>query len=364
MKDNKVPEIKIFTLNDFYNIKNNGFDYIINDETNDIIQALSKEVGAPNYVRTPIFKSLKTHKNNNYNNHHNSHNNSHNNYQNLHNFKHKNRRHRNHELLDDDEWENIKNNNTRQNNFIEKSLTQKVIENMRLVMNKLTENNENEKTDELYEQLKEFENNDEFNEEQFMNEFYKLCYLNSMNCLLNARVYCNIAYKFNDDMLNNYYDNWLRNWRNSFKEINYFDENENYDLFCNENEKNDERLKQGKFLLALKITTIINNKEGNFNDYIVTSDLFDDMVKELLEEMEEIAVDKNNRYITEEYGKMIDEIYNLWSSIVSTSNERILNMTLLAGYIYNLVNNNYKGLSGKTKFLLMNILDDMGYDNN
>jgi hypothetical protein len=45
-----------YTLNDFNNIINTGFNYNLPDATLKLISSLASEVGAPNYVKTPTFQ--------------------------------------------------------------------------------------------------------------------------------------------------------------------------------------------------------------------------------------------------------------------------------------------------------------------
>jgi hypothetical protein len=45
-----------YTLKDFNDIIFNGFNFVLPDETVELISRLSKEVGSPDYVKTPVFK--------------------------------------------------------------------------------------------------------------------------------------------------------------------------------------------------------------------------------------------------------------------------------------------------------------------
>jgi hypothetical protein len=45
-----------YTLDDFMNIKMNGFEYKLPDDTLSIINDIAKEVGSPFYIKTPVFK--------------------------------------------------------------------------------------------------------------------------------------------------------------------------------------------------------------------------------------------------------------------------------------------------------------------
>lgn len=51
----------VYTLNDFEQIKKNGISYSLPQETIDIIKKISKNVGAPEYVKTPLFEKRPKH---------------------------------------------------------------------------------------------------------------------------------------------------------------------------------------------------------------------------------------------------------------------------------------------------------------
>ena len=53
MQSKITPKYNIF---DFYKISTQGFDYELSDVTINIINSLSKRVGAPTYQKTPVFK--------------------------------------------------------------------------------------------------------------------------------------------------------------------------------------------------------------------------------------------------------------------------------------------------------------------
>ena len=50
-----VKITKQYTISDYEDITNAGFTCILSQETLDIISKLSEQVGAPTYIKTPIF---------------------------------------------------------------------------------------------------------------------------------------------------------------------------------------------------------------------------------------------------------------------------------------------------------------------
>ena len=49
----RMPKL---TLDDFQNIKNEGFNFELPEETINIIKKISELVGDASYIKTPIFK--------------------------------------------------------------------------------------------------------------------------------------------------------------------------------------------------------------------------------------------------------------------------------------------------------------------
>ena len=52
----------IYSETDINAIRTNGFDLTLSQETIDIIASISDQVGAPSYIKTPIFPKSKTNK--------------------------------------------------------------------------------------------------------------------------------------------------------------------------------------------------------------------------------------------------------------------------------------------------------------
>ena len=108
----------IYTLSEIENIGWNGNCSILPDETIKLIQSISEQVGAPSYVKTPIFTNK-----NNLSNKSNSHLNN-------------NRKRRNVEDTSED-WESIR--SFQKTQVIKKEGIEKEIDSIRLLINKLAE---------------------------------------------------------------------------------------------------------------------------------------------------------------------------------------------------------------------------------
>ena len=335
---NEVKDAPIYTLDDFSKIKNGGFDYVIDDDTHDIIQALAEEVGAPTYVRTPVFSAVRVNKHE----------------------KHGGRKKKRHTEMSDDDWTAIRNFHTRDVNKVLDS-TQVTIGSFRTIMNKLTESNEVQQREALLETYEQNAGMSCFNHEMVMKEFFRLAWLSSqMNPALTSRVYCVIASNIDEQVMKETLSTAIMSWRNSFDAIEYADENKDYAAFCKANENNDERVKIGKFLMAVLITLRKNDNGFASKTYVDLQESFEQILEELVERMKESGETKSMRYFTDEYGKNIDGIYSIWNTM--SGDVMVCNMSLIYNGIYEIVNGQYPGISGKTRFLMMAILDDSGYD--
>ena len=81
-----------YTLSDFYKILEEGIDNKIEEETMQIINLLSNKVGAPEYIKTPQFKSKINYTSSNSNSNSNS-----------------GRRKKKSQEINDNDWETIRN---------------------------------------------------------------------------------------------------------------------------------------------------------------------------------------------------------------------------------------------------------------
>ena len=109
-----------YTLTDFENITNAGFNYSLSSDTIKKISALSLEVGSPNYVKTPIFKKKDKPEMSSTS------------------FP-KKRKNKTQEILTDDDWEALRSFQATQ--IEEKTGLDKEIDNLRSQLNKLSDKN-------------------------------------------------------------------------------------------------------------------------------------------------------------------------------------------------------------------------------
>lgn len=218
-----------YTLEDFKEICQSGFDYHINDETLDIISALSAEVGAPDYVRTPNFNSSSI---------------------GVGNVKERNRqgrrRRKQHEMSDED-WEDLRSFHTKPkvNVSPEKALEKKYRGELNKIVSGFDES-QVERLVTLFKEYKEMKNDDSAE-----TLFFDAAICSIMNSELFAELLCDIVKE--DDEMNEYFSLAIpkfvnNNWLNSFNNISCISEDEDYDKFCDSNRVNEKRLNTSSFL--------------------------------------------------------------------------------------------------------------------
>jgi len=214
--------IKRYTINDFDNIKNDGFDYKLSESILSCISELSLEVGSPSYVKTPIFKKKD----------------------NL-SFKKKKK---NPEVLTDDDWESLRTFQT--TNITEKEGLDKQFDLIRSHLNKLSDKNYNiilqEIVDILNKNMDDLSNEDK---EKISLMIYDLVSSNRFYSKLYASIY--------KELINLY--NWMMpifllkksEYLTQFDNMEFVDSSVDYSKFCNCNNENEKRKAVSSFFVNL-----------------------------------------------------------------------------------------------------------------
>jgi hypothetical protein len=221
--------IKRYTINDFDNIKNDGFDYKLSESILSCISELSLEVGSPSYVKTPIFKKKD----------------------NL-SFKKKKK---NPEVLTDDDWESLRTFQT--TTITEKEGLDKQFDLIRSHLNKLSDKNYNiilqEIVDILNKNMDELSNEDR---EKISLMIYDLVSSNRFYSKLYASIYT--------ELINLH--SWMmytfimkkKEYLSQFDNMVFVDASEDYTNFCNCNNQNEKRKASSSFLINLMDLHIVD----------------------------------------------------------------------------------------------------------
>jgi hypothetical protein len=324
-----------YNLNDFNETIFNGFNYELPGETVKIISELSLEVGSPNYVKTPIFQKRE------------------NpmkvepvllNVKEANGFK-KKRNVKNMEVFNDEDWDSLR---TFQTTKIEEKIgIDAVIDNIRSILNKLTDKNYGDMLAKVFAVLDTIilDNNssDEISKVSFT--IFEIASTNRYYSKIYADLYSDVITKY--DMMKGEVEKSLSKIMDLFTTIEYIDSKVNYDKFCEINKTNEKRKALCSFFVNLSLNGIIPNKTitnitRNLLNQIYTFISQEDKKNEADELTENVALlYKKELYCGERDYELIDG-YTIIEIIEKIAHSKV---------------KDYKSLTNKTIFKFMDMID-------
>ena len=291
-----------YTLEDFLNIKENSNINELDMLTIKIINKIASKVGAPNYIKTPVFKKNRT------------------------GYKKKN------------DWGNTQN---FKKTVLHKNETGIEVEfdKIRSYLNKLTKKNYSEQFDNILCIFKNIESN---NKEYLLKVGKSIFEIGSRNkfwCDLYAKLYYDLIKEYpymKDICVSNF-----NSFSNIFNEINYVNSQEDYNLFCEYNKENEKRKALSKFFVLCSNYDIIEKK--NIIDIVFN------------------FIDKVNLLISEE-NKLnhVDEIVQNLKIIISNFGESYKTLDsykIIQSKMESMTSLNVKNYFSLNNKILFNILD-------
>jgi len=311
-----------YSYDDFETIKLSGFNYVLPEETLKMISTISEEVGAPSYIKVPVFdKKTGEHKMKNYK-------------QNKNRYKKRKK-----EVINDEEWNIIR--DFQSTKMVKKEGVDSIIDSIRKHLNKMTDLTYDKQKEEIFQLVNEYSNNKEVTQriaKQIFdiasnNKFYSKMYSKFCKDLV-------LTYSFMSDII---YEN-SKDFLKLFSEIEYCDPNEDYDKFCDINKKNDHRRSLSSFYVNLTCEEILKE------EYLV--DLLESLIKMTENYMEKENKKNELEEISENIYIIIKEGYELlfktdnWDEIYENVEK-----------ISQLKPKDKKSLSNKTIFKFMDIVD-------
>jgi hypothetical protein len=245
---------KQYNIIDYEKITNAGFLCNLSQETLDIISKLSEQVGAPTYIKTPIFLKKESRTigdgvvgvggvgglagggGNGFKK-----------------FKNKPS-----EITDDD-WDAIRAFQTTQKHVSEG--IQKNVDNIRGFLNKITDTNEEAMTKDIKAEISQLIEHDTSTENMMKigysifniassNSFYSALYARLFKCLMKDY-----------DIFKNIFEDNFKEFMNLFESIEFVDPKKNYDKFCEYTKSNDKRRAMSLFVVNLMINNVIGEDE-------------------------------------------------------------------------------------------------------
>lgn len=277
-----------------------------------IINEMSSQVGAPNYVKTPVFIKKTGDK------------------------ERKNRMPKKKKERTNDDW-------TKQKAFkttkIEKSVgMKKNTDDIRYQLNKLSDKNFDDVFNGIVQILDSMETYEEVGNIIFdlasSNRFYSQTY---------AKLYCDLTNKY-EHMKTTMYDN-IDIYIGMFDNIQYVDPNDNYEEFCDMNKANERRKALSAFLVNMMKNNMITRDE--INQFLII----------LLRKFDVFLTVENKKNevneICENFCILFDSEYNYENNTVKDA----MSVNEYLGSIATTKVSNYKSFTNKTKFKIMDLLN-------
>lgn len=310
-----------YSLDDFYQILNNSVVDELPEETISIINSLTSEVGAPEYIKTPQFRNKTIMQSNSI------------------------RRKKKNFQTNDEEWDSIRSFQTteiKKGQGIEANLFT-----LRKYLNMITLNTYDKLKGEIIKEISDVKLNKTPNDLLFLSsEIFKIMSGNILYSDIYSKMYRDLIQEF--DIFKEVLMENLSQFEEQFSNIKYFEPDEDYDSFCENNKKNETLRALSSFYVNLMKENIIDK------EYIEKA-IF--KLFEILNSMINLNTKKNE----------LDELAELLYIIITNSYENIKEQDPdIAKNIYDNIDNitklkvkDYTGLTNKCVFKHMDILDEI-----
>jgi hypothetical protein len=330
-----------YSLELFNTMTFNGFNYVIPSETMNIISQIASEVGAPNYVKTPVFQKRE---------HSNilpiTNTNSTNSNTNITCYKKK--KNSRLESTNEAEWEMMR-------TFQTTKIDQKTgigasIDTLRAHLNKLTDKNYNEYKNKIIELIEELKNDNTPLEEmsQVSYTLFEIASTNRFYSKIYANLYTDIITNYN--FMSETFENSINKFSELFDVIEYVDPTVNYDKFCKINIDNEKRKALSAFFVNLMNTKVISIDRILLITRKLVSNIYtfismEDKKNEVDELAENVALLYNKDIFENDDGELNYEQIN--GLTISEIIEKIANSNV----------KEYPSLTKKTIFKFMDLVD-------
>jgi len=304
-----------YTLSDFNTILENVNILQLPEETIAIINNLAIKVGAPEYIKTPLFKNKHIPMNNN-------------------------RRKKKDIELNNDQWDTFKTTEFKNKNDNENTLYL-----IRKYFNMITNNTYPKLKEDIINEIKTVDstNDDLLN---LCNEIFKIIIDNTLYSDIYAKLYKDLINEFpifNDILLEKFDDFELL-----FKTIEYVDPENDYNKFCENNKNNQVRRSTCIFYINL------------MKENIISAEKIGQIILTLFDYLNELISMKNNKNIIDELSEILYiTIINSYDYLNKSNNDIALLIYNNIVKISQMKCKNESGITNKCIFKHMDILDEI-----
>jgi hypothetical protein len=328
----------IYTLENINEILYQGFEYKLPVEILENISNLATQVGSPDYIKTPVFQKRE-------------------NYmkveptkelvsKEISGFK-KNKRGKGQEIINDEDWETIR--TFQPSKIEEKSIVDSQIDNIRSILNTLTDKNYTDKRNKIIDIIDKLilENIDSEEMKRVSSIIFDIASTNRFYSKIYADLYCDLSCKY--DIMKDTFKSNFENFVDLFNIIEYIDPKVNYDKFCEINKANEKRKALASFYVNLMFNNIISKEQI----MLITKNLLEQLFKFISQD------DKKNE--VDELGETIAILYKKEIYIKDDNYDYIkIEGYTIRGVIEKIANSkvkDYKSLTNKTLFKFMDLVD-------
>jgi hypothetical protein len=337
-----TTENYIYSLEFFNNIIFNSFDYSVPKEVLTIISELSLEVGAPNYVKTPVFQK-RDQRTNPLKDTASVGSNSSTNQSGL-------KKRKNRQMESGEDWDITP---SFQATKIEQTTgIQAQIDTLRSYLNKLTDKNYNEYKNKVLEFIDKLKSENTSIEEMSQISFalFEIASTNRFYSKMYADLYTDIITQFN--FMRDPFDKCLNKFMELFDIIEYVEPAVDYDKFCKINKDNEKRKSLSTFFVNLMNTKIISETQI----ILITRKLLNIMYEFISVENKKNEVDELAENIAILYKK---DFYQDEPQDDELGYEKINGLTITE-VVEKIANSNvkeYPSITKKTIFKFMDLID-------
>jgi hypothetical protein len=320
-----------YNLSDFENIISSGFNFTIPDETMQLISKLSMEVGSPTYIKTPIFQKNTTPPASSLI---------------------KKKKNKNNVEINNEDWETIRSFHT---TTIEHKKEDEQIDKIRSCLNKLTDKTFLDMKTQIVDILNHLvaENVSSTEMTRVGNIIFEIASNNKFYSKLYADIYTELIKLF--PIMNDIFKVSYLTYIELFNNIEYVDSTIDYNLFCLNNKKNENRKAISTFFINLSLNGIIDTQEMMYT----LKQLLEMLLANMVLENKKNEVDELTENIAIFYNKKLIELYeSTYQTTIDSARELFIDGKSLPDTIRMIASikvKTYSSLSSKSIFKFMDM---------